>query len=76
MTGEKKYLDIARRLFKEMYFYYGTDRPDVLPDYRTPLGLHFQGCSGESGCEQPHAMLGRYGQIYLQIENINKRRKK
>lgn len=76
ITRDSKYLALARRLFKEMYFYYGSQRPDVLPEYRTPLGLHYHGRSDTSHCEQTHAMLGRYGQLYLQIENMTKKPKR
>jgi hypothetical protein len=67
LTGERRYLELARRLFKESIFYFaygGSFDKSV----RTPLGFHYLGTPVALHAEKMQALMGRYGQLYMQIE--------
>jgi rhamnogalacturonyl hydrolase YesR len=67
VTGKSRYLDIARRLFKESIFYYGCGSTPK-KTARTPLGFHYYGSPIKYHAEKMQAVMGRYGQLYMQIE--------
>jgi len=66
LTGDSEYLDWARKCFRDMMFYYITPTEYVDPDYRSQISYKDNMFSGTH--TKAHGWLGRFGQIYLNVE--------
>lgn len=69
VLGDKKNMDLARKLFKESVFYPGVTNGSPR-ETRTPLGYHLQGTPIGAQVAKQHAWSGRYGQLYMMIDGM------